>query len=243
MWGAPSSASIDTALTDGFTEIYLSAPPGFSSDPLFATFAADARAAGLTVVALAGDASWAKNTAPWLAWVDEVVASDSFDGILVDVEPYLLADWSNARKRSRVIRTYLRGLDGMAARASGLPVYAATPFWWDDPGLIKGKSLLIEKVLRRVDGIVVMAYRDHADGVDGIIDVAGNEVQLAAQTGKTAVISVQTAPDSLDKLTFFEEGKTALYQALDSVEATFSTSSGFGGAAVHYYAAYIALSP
>ncbi len=38
------------------------------------------------VWAVAGDATWAQDRAPWLGWTSEVVTYGKFDGIVADVE-------------------------------------------------------------------------------------------------------------------------------------------------------------
>ena len=57
----------------------------------------------------------------------------------------------------------------------------------------------------------------------------------ATETGTSALVTVQTARDSLDKLTFHEEGVEALAEALADTLAAFDSQPGFGGVAVHHY--------
>ena len=235
VWDRPGQQLIDFSLAEGIRTVYLHAGPGFDADPEYRSFVDQAHQAGLRVVAMAGDPQWAQQPADWEAWIDEVAAFGAFDGLLVDVEPYLLTGWSTKRDRNRLIRTYLRELDAMAA--TGLPTAAAVPFWWDDPAYRRGKRLLIEHVMDRVDAVVVMAYRDHADGPDGILDIAATEADLADATGTTLILGVQTAPD-LDKVTFFEEGRARLEVELAAVAAAWGDRPSFGGFAIHYFRAF-----
>jgi hypothetical protein len=188
---------------------------------------------------MGGDPSWAADSARWLAWVDEVVAHDGFDGVVFDVEPYLHWMWST--KQNRLIRTYLRGLDQAVHRAGDLPVLAAVPFWFDE--IEYRRQPLVERVVSATDGIVVMAYRDHAEGVDGIIDLAATEAALAASLGRTFVIGVETGPVGLDKVSFAEEGSLAMETELAVVTAAFAATPGYAGVAIHHYASYSTMAP
>lgn len=240
VWDAPSQEIIDFAAAEGITDIYLHAGPGFSTDPAYAQFVADAHAAGLNVHAMAGDPAWAKQSADWTSWVDEVVAHGGFDGVVFDVEPYLHPDWGT-KKQNRLIRSFLSGLDSASGAAGSLPVIAAVPFWFDE---IKVKrNTLVEEVLGSTDGIVVMAYRDQANGSDGIVAHSAFEADLAASMGRTFIIGVETGPASLDKVTFAEEGRTYMEEQLAIVTAAFSGTSGYGGLAIHHYGSYSQLAP
>ena len=113
---------------------------------------------------------------------------------------------------------------------------AAVPFWFDE--IRVKRSTLVEQVLTSTDGIVVMAYRDHAAGVDGIIDLSGTEASLAASMGRQFVIGVETGVVGLNKVTFAEEGEQVMEAELALVAAEFGATPGFGGFAIHHYSSY-----
>ena len=237
VWDGPVDGVILFAVEKGVTDLYLHAPPGFSADARYQAFLTEAHAVGLQVQAMAGDAAWAKQSGPWTAWVDEVGAHGGFDGLVFDVEPYLHADW-NTKKQNRLIRSYLAGLGQAARQAGSLPVLAAVPFWFDE--IRVKRTTLLKKVLAATDGIVVMAYRDHAEGIDGIIDLSSTEASLAASMGRRFVIGVETGFVGLDKVTFAEEGGAEMEEELLLVESAFGSTPGFGGFAIHHYASYSA---
>lgn len=241
VWDEPSQEVLAFSIDRGIDRLFLHAPPGFSSDPAYQGFLDDAHSLGLEVFALAGDPSWAKRSRPFRNWVDEVVSHGGFDGLAPDVEPYALSDWNNKRKRSRLISTYLNALDQARQRAGGLPLMPAVPFWWDDADLAVGGSLLIDEVMVRVDGVAVMAYRDTADGPNGIITLAGYEVGLGTSSGKQVVIGVETAPNFYDHVTFYEEGAATMETELAKVSAAWSGESGYWGNAIHHYDSYLNL--
>lgn len=242
VWDGPVDGVVEFASEKGVSDLYLHAPPGFSTDARFRSFLDDARGTGMRVHAMAGAPAWSKDAEPWEAWVDEVVDFGGFDGIVFDVEPYLLAEW-NTRRQGRLIRSYLAALNGASRLAGELPTIAAVPFWWDHSDYDVRRRSLVGEVLDRVDGVVVMAYRDRAVGPDGIIGLAEHEVALAAAAGKTAVIGIETGPAGLDKVSFFEEGEAVMEAELNQVEEAFGGWVSYQGIAVHHYGAYRTLVP
>jgi hypothetical protein len=114
------------------------------------------------------------------AWVRQVRRAGLYGGLLLDIEPYTLDGWRNDADRLPIMRSYLRALELAVRGAGDLPVWAAIPFWFDHDGYcLDGRSPL-EHVVERVDGIVVMAYRDRADGSDGILRHTVGEIVAGA---------------------------------------------------------------
>lgn len=243
VWEGPIDGVVEFANSKAITDLYVSAPPGFSSDARYLPFIEAAHAAGMRVHAVAGDATWARRGNDWVDWTNEVVNVGAFDGIVADVEPYLLSEWSNARRRGRVIKTYLANLSKAHTAAGATPMLAAVPFWWDLAEFSNSDGTLIERVMQNSDGVVVMAYRDFAEGADGIIEHADFEVDLADTLGKTVVVGVETGAASLDKVTFAEEGETAMEAELVKVEGAFASVASYGGIAIHYYGSYATMAP
>ena len=244
VWEGPSPELLSFSAAQGIDRLYLNSPPGFSKDASYAEFIADAHAVGIEVYALAGDPSWAKRSRPFYRWAEEVVSHGGFDGLAPDVEPYALSEWNHDRRRSKLINSYLTALDGVVARAGGLPVVPAVPFWWDEPDFAVKGSLLIDEVLHRVDGVAVMAYRDTAEGVNGIVTLSTYEVSLGSSLGKEVTIGVETAPDpTYEHITFYEEGEAAMETELAEVASAFVGELGFWGHAIHHFRSYQSLRP
>ena len=101
----------------------------------------------------------------------------------------------------------------------------------------------MEHVLDHSDGIVIMAYRDTAEGDDGIIQLARNEANLAALKGRKLVIGVEPSPTESDKVSFAEEGSAHLEIELASVRARYGPMATFAGTPVHDFDSYSSLGP
>ena len=234
VWSSPDSELLRFAGRHGIDTLYVHVPPGHASDRVFRRLARRAADAGIALWAMAGHPRWANETRTVVRWAREVVRSGLYEGLVVDIEPYVLDAWKTD-ERAALLRRYLRRLRRAAQSSGGLPFLATVPFWYDhDRYRHRGRSLL-DQVLEAVDGIVVLVYRDRATGSDGILTLAAGEVSRAADLGKQAVLGIQTAADELDKLTFFEEGGVAMETELDTVVTALRNAPGFGGIAIHHY--------
>jgi hypothetical protein len=244
VWERPSPGLIQTVVADGFDVVYLHVLPGNTSDPAIGRFLESAHQASVDVYALSGVPRWAQESGPFLAWLDEVIVSGRFDGIVIDIEPHLLADWAHPKRRVGILDDYLGVLDMARVRAGALPVVATVPFWWDDPRYqFRRGSLLIEDVLVRSDAIAIMAYRDQLETSNGIAALASDEIRMAAALGRRAIVTLQTARDTLPKLTFFEVGRGALGAAAAELGRRWTVGRGFGGVAIHSNRPYVELAP
>ena len=242
VWDGPVEGVIDFATSNGISALYLHTPPGFSRDEAYEPFITEAHSAGLDVLATGGDPSWSTDASTWSSWVDEIVDFGGFDGIVFDVEPHTLPQWES-RRQNRLIRSYLSALQSASLQAGSLPTFTTVPFWWDDPAFKSKKHLLVEHVLDRTDGIIIMAYRDHALGIDGIVEHSQTEADLASAAGKQFTIGVETGFAGLNKVSFFEEGAAAMEIELGLVEAAFATTPGHWGISIHHFASYATMAP
>ncbi|MEK3877793.1 CBM96 family carbohydrate-binding protein [Paenibacillus sp. FSL M7-0420] len=182
-------------------------------------------------------------------------ADEKFDGINVDIEPYISPDFKDPSKFLQ--KEYLDGLHKMIDRRDTagirLPFGPAVPKWYDSSeqganiqwnGTTKWLSEHIQDIS---DYISIMDYRDSADGTAGIIAGAAGELAYAEAIGKpnSVVIGVETLDiansGDPETITFQEEGRSHMEAELDKVYAASGQSSAFGGIAVHHYDSYRAL--
>lgn len=238
VWGRQGPEVVDLARARGFDRLYLEVPPGEAAGAAVREIVSAAATAGIDVWAMNGRPSWAFERRSVSRWAREVRSAGGFAGAVLDIEPYTLPEWKHDATRSWLTRRYLQTLRRARSALGRPPLVAAIPFWFDHDAYRLQGMTLAEAVLRRTDGVVVMAYRDVAAGPDGIIQSAAGEVALATGLGKTAIVGVQTAADALDKLTFFEEGRRALQRETALVAQALGAQAGFGGLAVHHYTAY-----
>jgi hypothetical protein len=238
LWGAdPAAEVISWATRQNISEIFVYVAPTVLTDGGLARLQdlkERAVAQRIRLRALGGEADWVTDPAAALAWQRTVVRTGLFDGIHLDVEPYLTDGWTTDLQATET--AYLKLLDRLRA-ASTLPLEVDVPFWFGQYTV--GRKNLADEVLRRVNGVTVMSYRDTATGPNSLLAVsqdwlargrvAGKRVRLAAETGALA--------DCLH-CTFHEEGAAALRLELAKVDAATRQTAAFGGIAVHHYGAW-----
>ncbi|WP_010276632.1 cadherin-like beta sandwich domain-containing protein [Paenibacillus senegalensis] len=175
--------------------------------------------------------------------------NEKFDGINVDIEPYIAPDFANAYPSLQL--QYLDGLSKMIERRDtagiNLPFGPAIPRWYDTSDNAKditwngSTKWLSEHIQDISDYISIMNYRDTADGSAGIIAQAQGEINYADSIGKpgSVVIGVETldVANSGDPsvITFREEGRTHMEAELDKVNTAFAHNPSYGGIAMHHY--------
>lgn len=250
----PGNAALllEFAAAHGVTHVYLESQSLLAEDPeRLAAFIGEADEACVAVELLFGAADWAltDNHAEPLGIVDDaLVFSEGLAvrpaGLHFDVEPHGLADWG--ANQAAYANQYLDLLEAMTADLLGseLALTVDIAFWYD--GVLVDRDgearPLSELVQDRVDRVVIMDYRDHAEPPDGIVDNAATELEYAAQIGREVRVGVETTCGlDPEKVTFCEEGAAAMEAAIDATVAAFAASPAWAGVAVHDHDAWLAL--
>jgi hypothetical protein len=174
---------------------------------------------------------------------------ERFDGVNVDIEPYLLPDFKTDQPSVQI--QYLDGLAKMIQRrdAAGinLPFGTVIPRWFDTADQARDipwrgtTTWLSEHIQDISDYIAIMDYRDTAEGSAGIIQSALGELSYANAIGKpgSVVIGVETLDiadgGDPETITFREEGRTYMERELDKVYEAVGSDPAFAGIAMHHY--------
>jgi hypothetical protein len=243
-WWETPAALVRNVEANGFSRVYLYAEGGFDTKVRKAIAALGAE--GIGVEALGGESRWATTQrADLLDFVRSAVAyqrsapaNAELAGIHLDVEPYGLASWD--RDLDATAGSLVRSLSAATQAAGALPVAADIPFWFDGIHASKGAPSLAERIIRGTDATTIMAYRD--SGPD-VIGVAKQEVAIAARFGKLTTIGLETGEVTPEQVTFWEEGRAALDEAVAEIRARFADVPGFGGVAIHHYESLQSLRP
>lgn len=172
----------------------------------------------------------------------QAAGDERFDGVNLDIEPYLLDAWD--REKYPLLAGFLdlgRAMMDMK-RASGqaIEVGPAIPFWFAGIRLEwNGTSASVtDHVLSLYDYAALMDYRNHADGGDGIISHAVDTLDIAARRGKKVVIGVEIGAGELEKVSFQHKSERDLERELALTEFAFSDRGVFAGFAIHHYRVY-----
>ena len=239
------------------THIYLHVDPNRLqvSNPYLTGFLHDAHGFGLKVEYLCGSPEWAteikrKNgqdrATLLLEFNKNLPAPQRFDGLHLDVEPYLLDDWDN--NAGRYWRSYIdllthcrqQIIDYNSRFSPSISLACDIPRWFDTEERDKPASEPITShrdVQKIVDYTVIMGYRDEANEI--IADVR-EEILFARTIDKTVVIGVLVGvPQAgIPENTFLEEGRYYMEEQLDGVAQAFNQHPSFKGFAIHDYEDY-----
>ncbi|MFD7154274.1 hypothetical protein ACFV9C_06740 [Kribbella sp. NPDC059898] len=181
-----------------------------------------------------------------------VPAGARFDGVNVDIEPYLLPEWKEPGTTLPTdwLNLLQKFVDLRNKSGQRLLVGPAIPFWFDSSTCCTaitwhGKTApLSDHVQDLTDYVALMDYTDTATG---IIARAEHELAYAAAIGKpkSVVIGVETkdlsGTSDPPSVTFYEEGRTYMEAELDKVYAAESSSPAFAGIAMHHYGSLLLL--
>jgi hypothetical protein len=256
--------TIDVLSRRGFTTLYVYADAYRNRTPivyeaqLYRSLIRDLHAAGFSVYALLGSADLLteryllpEKRYDGMAMVRRVIdynmgtylSAERFDGINIDVEPYLMPRW--AIDPYGVMLLYLEFSNDVMTlkRQTGatLLIGPSMPFWYDGT-VINWRGAdrrMNEHVQLLYDYVTIMDYRDRADGNDGIIAHAVNEMLFGEAIGKPVVVGVDTGPGELPKTTFSEENDATMRAELAKTEDVFAPFPSFGGFAVHHLQRYL----
>lgn len=161
------------------------------------------------------------------------------DGVHLDMEPHGLPEWGSSRNT-----TANQWLDVIAeiqirANMAGLPVTADIPHWYHTISVTRSSETrpLNQWITDLLPRIAIM---DYSDSVSTIVSQAQTEMNYALSVGHEVVIGVEVGcADPNPDVRFWEEGPTAVDEALAEAYTDLSLNAAFAGFAVHDYEHYI----
>ncbi|RKD73344.1 hypothetical protein ATL39_1636 [Sinobaca qinghaiensis] len=211
---------------------------------------------GIAVHALDGASDWGerysgKTPPPVFSWLNtyqnSAAPSEKFAAVHLDVEPYLHSSWNTDYKKSVFNYQKLMINSTKAANDMGLPLFADMPFWFDERTYNNkiGKGNLAEWIIKQADGVNIMAYRDKADGPNGITALVSNEMNWGNVYATPVTIGVETMNlgSSESFTTFYEEGETYMQAELEKVRSAYSGYRSFNGFSMHHTYSWIDMKP
>lgn len=167
---------------------------------------------------------------------------ERFDGVNLDIEPHILDQWA-ARKEQLLLQFLDLGRALMELKAGSgqrLPVGPAVPFWLDGIELEWSgvKKPVSEHVADIYDYVALMDYRDRAEGKDGIISHALDELKYAGKIKRKVVIGVEVTPNEIQKVSFDHLTEPEMERELALAEKAFRGEPAFAGFAIHNFRGY-----
>ncbi|QSS98860.1 S-layer homology domain-containing protein [Pontibacillus sp. ALD_SL1] len=210
-------------------------------------FLEKAHEAGIEVHAMGGHPNWAlKEGEERLNMFIDYVTSyqkvvpprQQFDGIHLDIEPYVLQNWDgNPEDILKTWKTNIQVFVDEVKKDSDLETSADLAIWLDDHKTPGQEDISFSKwFISKLDHTTLMAFRDSAEGSNGIIDVSKKEMEFAKELGKELLVSVEMKQIKENKhISFYEEGKQFMEEQLDETKSYFNDNPSYHGNAVHAY--------
>ena len=212
-----SSTLLDFAQTNGVDEIYYC---DSALDQDTASFVARANAKGMNVYLLTGECDWILDKSSLDNLLDRYRAyqvahpESNLAGVHLDVEPHQLDDFGE--RRAEYLTLYAEFVYNVVVENPDISFDFDIPFWFDDQiSLLGDTKPLYQHVFDWANRVFVMSYRD---SVDKIISCAQDELAYAGVVGTPIFLSVETKPNDNGSITFYQEGKIALAEVLNSLD-------------------------
>ncbi|OON61331.1 hypothetical protein B0920_19715 [Massilia sp. KIM] len=167
---------------------------------------------------------------------------ERFDGINLDIEPHILDEW--ASRKMGLLAEFIEMSDALVRlkRKSGqsLPMGPAIPFWFDGIEIDwQGKRKPVSQHVQDLyDYVALMDYRDRAEGGDGIISHAMDELEYANRIGRKVMIGVETLPNALKKVSFHHLREADMERELGITARKVGAMPAYGGFVIHHYQSY-----
>ncbi|HEV7183905.1 MAG TPA: hypothetical protein VGN33_05365 [Leifsonia sp.] len=250
-WGNPIDPSVDArglgeadfepaalvafAQAHNLHSVYLSVPWAANQGE-FATWLPAAvnalHAAGISVSALGGDASWASQPGLAAQWVSDALSTASFDAVQFDVEP-----WAGVADPDigTIVSQYTAMLQAAHQAANGVPIGADLPWWLAAKQV--GTSTAFAAILPHLQSVAIVAFSDHAAGSDGIIALAQPAAKAAAAARVPFTIGVETDTPEVAggaQYTFGDDSELALETETATVRTHFASTRGYRGITVEH---------
>ena len=237
--------------------------------PQLSAFVEAARVRQLRVEALDGDPQFALSAhhAEALGILNKALDYNAaatpkarLDGFQWDTEPYVLPAFSQgAEQKQAVFTQFLDSMKEMRDAVQKRPTLRLSfciPWFFDLPenelawnGATKAPAFhLIDLLQSLPEGeMVLMSYRDRALGANGTIEISRGEIEYAAQSAPQVRVWIgqetQDVKGDPPSITFYQEGESALNEAMRQIETAYAKAPGFGGVAIHFYNSYSDLKP
>ena len=217
---------------------------------------------GIAVDAEAGWRNWAEGDNIYKAfavvnYVKNFNASrqNKFRGFQYDVEPYLLDSYK--KDQTPVLKNFVGLIDKTQyyLATSTLQFSIVVPDFYDEKDKMTQKFTydgekdyafkhLLNVLDKRPNGsIIIMSYRNLAIGDDSTVEISSNEMRTAKSGAyKTKIIIAQETGDVPPPyITFHSTSKKYLFSQIEKINTTFDSYPNFGGIAIHYANAFLAL--
>ncbi|MFG1732228.1 copper amine oxidase N-terminal domain-containing protein [Paenibacillus sp. 843] len=233
---------ISFAKMKGVTSIYLQVDRDIDL-AIYEGFIRKTKSTGIQVEALEGRPEWAykskqEEIQKFIAWVkaynSSVGPEASFSGLHFDIEPYALSEWT--KDNTTILESWMDNmrLIEKETKGSGLKIAIDVPFWLNTIN-VPGKDYSMSAwMLEKFDCLVIMNYRNHALGSNGIVENAQAMLREASTLKKKVVVAVETLISKEGpRVSFYSMSSEVMEKELQSAHNQLAHYASYAGFAIH----------
>ncbi|GAE34248.1 hypothetical protein [Halalkalibacter akibai] len=204
-----------------------------------------AHAMEIAVFAIDGAKDWVQqldelnNTLEWLKeYHRQVNDAARFDGLLLDVEPYLLDEWET--EQLSILKGYQEvvRIGSEFSQNENVPFEMAIPFWFYQLE-VEGENLLTW-MYSYIDTVLIMSYRTELEGENGFHAIVAPYFEEFASDHVDIVLTVET--ESLEgeeqSISFSEKTESEMNQFISTLNKKYRNVQGIS---VHHLHSWIKL--
>ncbi|MGE7823674.1 copper amine oxidase N-terminal domain-containing protein [Paenibacillus sp. NPDC093718] len=233
---------ISFAKMKGVTSIYLQVDRDI--DPaIYEGFIRKAKSEGIQVEALEGRPEWVykskqEDIRNFIAWVKNynfsVGPEASFAGLHFDIEPYVLSEWTEHNKA--ILESWMDNLRLIEkeTKGSSLKISMDVPYWLNTIHVPGTNYSMSAWLLEKFDCLVIMNYRNHALGNNGIVENAQAMLREASTLKKKIVVAVETVKSTEGpRVSFYSISNKVMEKELQSAHSQLARYASYAGFAIH----------
>ncbi|MUG47844.1 copper amine oxidase N-terminal domain-containing protein [Paenibacillus woosongensis] len=233
---------ISFAKMKGVTSIYLQVNRDIDS-MIYEEFIRKAKREGILVEALEGRPEWVyksgqEDIQKFIEWVktynSSVGPEASFTGLHFDIEPYALDEWTKVNKV--ILESWMDNLRLIEkeTKGSGLQITMDVPYWLNTVHVPGTNYSMSAWLLEKFDCLVIMNYRNHALGDNGIVENAQDMLREASTLKKKIVIAVETVKSKEGpRVSFYSMSNEVMEKELQSAHNKLASYESYAGFAIH----------
>lgn len=225
-------------------------------------FIKKANESGIQVDAMAGWQNWSEPGNEYKGLIVMNYAKSfnakseyKFRGFQYDVEPYLLPKYQE--NPTEVLKNFVSFIDNSEKflKDSDLRFSIVVPDYYDEGDGMTQKfkyggvntfafKHLLNILDRREDSsVILMSYRNFAEGPDGSIEVSRNEINtgLRGRHNTKIIVAQETGDFPPPYITFHNTSKKYFDEEVSKIQSSLGKHKNFGGISIHYINSFLAL--
>lgn|GEM_PF-293825 len=191
---------------------------------------------GIRVSVLGGDEMWLTDPSLGATWTQDALRARNVDRVQLSLEPWAQPLWHTDLPRA--VAQWEAAMDAVEAELpEGVTLGIDAPYWLASTPAGPHRTLF-DSVLARADHVAIVAFRDVAEGDDGILALSADARRQAGDAGVTYTVALETDSPRVTggaEYTFFDDGAAVLDEQARIVDDALRDDEHYLGVAVERF--------